>query len=125
MTVEGFQSTEKATADPAQASTRVAPGPAPVEERRRRADLIGRLRLDRYSGFVLCVVLAVAFSLWLPDTFGTVPNARVIAASAAITGLLTLGVVVALISGMFDLSLAANMTFAIALLGLLIGENGT
>jgi ribose transport system permease protein len=124
MTVDGYQPTEKATPDAAQTSTREAPAPAPVEERPRRADLIGRLRLDRYSGVILCVDLAVAFTLWLPDSFGTVPNARVIAASAAITGLLTLGVVVALISGMFDLSLAANMTFTIALLGWLIGERG-
>src|SRR5215207_1445338 len=56
----------------------------------------------------------------LPDTFGTWNNARVIAGSAAIAGILTLAVTVSLAAGTFDISVAANMTFSICLLGALL-----
>ena len=56
----------------------------------------------------------------MPDTFGTLNNARVIAGSAAIAGILTLGVTISLAAGTFDISIAANMTFSICLLGALI-----
>lgn len=82
------------------------------------------LRIDKYSGLYLAILLVVVFSMWLPDTFGTLDNARVIAASSAITGIITLAVVVSLASGVFDLSLAANMTFSICLLGALLTHGG-
>jgi ribose transport system permease protein len=90
--------------------------------RARPAWSAGVLRLDRYSGLYLAVVLAVVFSVLLPDTFGTVDNARVIAASSAIAGILTLAVAVSMASGTFDISLAANMTFSICLLGSLLTD---
>jgi ribose transport system permease protein len=62
-------------------------------------------------------LLAVIFSLWNPSTFGTADNARIIASSEAITGILTLGLIVSLLSGMFDVSVAANMSLAISLVG--------
>jgi len=82
----------------------------------------GVLRLDRYSGLYLAVILAVVFCVLLPDTFGTVNNARVIAASSAIAGILTLAVALSMASGTFDISLAANMTFSICLLGSLLTD---
>jgi ribose transport system permease protein len=81
---------------------------------------LGVLRLDRYSGLYLAVILVVVFSVMLPDTFGTWNNARVIAGSAAIAGILTLAVTVSLAAGTFDISIAANMTFSICLLGALL-----
>lgn len=88
--------------------------------RTRPAWSAGVLRLDRYSGLYLAVLLVIVFSVLLPDTFGTLDNARVIAGSSAIAGILTLAVAVSLASGVFDLSLAANMTFSICLLGTLL-----
>ncbi|SNX96020.1 ribose transport system permease protein [Geodermatophilus sabuli] len=93
------------------------PGSGP---RGRPAWSAGVLRLDRYSGLYLAVILAVVFSVLLPDTFGTLSNARVIAASSAIAGILTLAVAVSMAAGTFDISLAANMTFSICLLGTLL-----
>src|SRR4030095_3337112 len=55
---------------------------------------------------------------------GTLSNARVIAASAAITGILTLGLTVSLLAGMFDVSVAANMSLAISLVGWLQSHHG-
>ena len=81
---------------------------------------IAAIRLDRYSGLYLAVILAVVFSVLLPDTFGTLGNARVVGGSSAIAGILTLAVAVSLASGTFDISLAATMTFSICLLGELL-----
>ena len=85
---------------------------------------LGTLGLERYSGLYILVVLAVVFTVMLPDTFGTANNVRVIAASAAIAGILTLAVTLSMASGTFDISLAANMTFSICLLGRLAGTWG-
>lgn len=107
------------------------PGPATVAGPSGATDLdsaprqtparsAGFLRLDRYSGLYLAIILSIVFTALLPDTFGTLDNARVIAGSAAIAGILTLAVTVSLAAGMFDISLAANMTFCICLLGKLL-----
>jgi ribose transport system permease protein len=80
--------------------------------------------MARFSGIYLIIAMAVLFSIWLPDTFATSDNFRAIAASQAITGILTLGLVVSLISGVFDLSVAANMTLSISLVGVLQSEHG-
>ncbi|WP_461175302.1 ABC transporter permease (plasmid) [Arthrobacter sp. Z1-9] len=88
-----------------------------------RPHLLQILRLDRYSGLYLALILAVVFSLMLPETFATVSNARVIAGSAAIAGILTLAVTVSMAAGTFDISLAANMTFSISLLGSLLSDH--
>jgi len=92
---------------------------------RRRLTVVGRdLGFDRFSGLYVAIALAVFFSLWNPETFGTINNARIIAASEAITGILTLGLIVSLLSGMFDVSIAANMSLAISLVGWLQSNFG-
>ncbi|MEU1984467.1 ABC transporter permease [Nocardia sp. NPDC019395] len=98
-----------------------AQAPVPGKpDNRSRTRPAGILRLDRYSGLYLAVLLAVIFSVLLPETFATPENARVIAGSAAIGGILTLAVAVSMAAGTFDISLAANMTFSICLLGKLL-----
>ncbi|WP_236796039.1 ABC transporter permease [Amycolatopsis sp. GM8] len=94
--------------------------PTPSPPRTKSAGLLTSLRLDTYSGLYLAVILVLVFTVLLPDTFGTASNARVIASSASISGILTLGVAVSMAAGMFDISLAANMTFSIGLLGALL-----
>ena len=70
------------------------------------------------------MILVVVFSIWNPDTFATADNARTVASSMAITGILTLGLIVALLSGMFDVSVAANMSLSISLVGWLQSNFG-
>jgi ribose transport system permease protein len=48
-----------------------------------------------------------------------VSNLRVTAASQAITGILTIGLIISLVSGVFDLSIAANMSLSICVVGTL------
>jgi ribose transport system permease protein len=90
-------------------------GSAP--RRRFRLDL----HADTLSGVYLAGLLVMIFALWLPDTFATTTNARTILAGSAITGIIALGATVGLISGAFDVSIAANMSFAISLVGWLQG----
>jgi ribose transport system permease protein len=79
----------------------------------RRVDLLA----DRLSGVYLAIVLAVGFALWLPQTFATATNARAVLSGSAITGIIALAATISLISGAFDISIAANMSFAISLVG--------
>lgn len=72
---------------------------------------------QRFSGLGLIAALSVVFWIWEPQTFGTAVNVRVLLSSQAITGIITLGLIVSLISGVFDLSVAANMSLAITVVG--------
>ena len=79
----------------------------------RRVDLL----VDRLSGVYLAIILAVGFAFWLPQTFATAVNTRAIISGSAITGIIALAATLSLISGAFDISIAANMSFAISLVG--------
>lgn len=75
------------------------------------------LGMDRFTGVYVIVILVVVFSLWEPQTFGTWSNARILVSSQAITGIVTLAATIGLVAGVFDLSVAANMSLAISLVG--------
>jgi ribose transport system permease protein len=80
-----------------------------------------RAGLHRFAGVYLIVILVTVFCMTEPQ-FRTVTNARVLLGSQAIVGILTLALVISLISGAFDLSIAANMSLAISLVGWLQGS---
>jgi ribose transport system permease protein len=82
-----------------------------------RHGLLVDIRADRFSGLYLAILLIIVFNVWLPHSFGTASSARAILADSAITGIVTLGCVLGLISGAFDISIGANMSFAISLVG--------
>lgn len=84
--------------------------------RSRRVSL-GRstLGLDRFALLYAGIGLGIFFALTDPTRFATANNLRLVAASEAITGIIALGVVTALLAGMFDISVAANMSLAIIL----------
>ncbi|KAB2340397.1 ABC transporter permease [Actinomadura rudentiformis] len=79
----------------------------------------GRLRrppnlgLDRFSGLYVWAAAIVIFAVWVPDTFLTTANARVVAGDQAITAMLAIGLVLPLAAGVFDLSCAATMGFSV------------
>src|ERR1700681_3586995 len=77
---------------------------------RRRFDL----RVDRLSGVYVALILLIVYCV-TDSTFRTVSNLRVVASSQAITGILALGLIVSLVCGVFDISIAANMSLAITL----------
>lgn len=97
--------TAAATAAPAAAD----PGTAPGRARPRRL----RLGLENYSGLYVWALVIIVFSVWEPSTFPTVLNVKVLVANQAITAVLALALVVPVAAGVFDLSVAAILGFAL------------
>lgn len=79
--------------------------------RRRSVDL----GLDRFSGLYVWAALIVLFSIWVPETFATVTNAKIIAGDQAITAMLALGIILPLAAGVFDLSFAGVLGMSVAI----------
>jgi ribose transport system permease protein len=75
------------------------------------------LGFERFSGIYLIIILSIVFTLWLPETFGATTNAKVLIAGQAITGVIAFAACISLISGVFDLSIGANMSLAISVVG--------
>jgi ribose transport system permease protein len=97
------------------------PGGASPEATRAMFRLLRRdLGLDRFSGLYVILAMVVVFSLWEPTSFGTLTNAKIILSSQAITGIIAMAAVIAMVAGVFDLSIAANMSLAISVLGQLM-----
>lgn len=74
-----------------------------------------KLGLDRFSGLYVWVVVIALFAVWIPDTFMTEGNFRIIAGDQAITAMLAIGLIVPLAAGVFDLSIAGVMGFSVAM----------
>jgi ribose transport system permease protein len=88
---------------PADDLTPEAPRP-----RRRSAGTLAMSVFRQYSLPILLVVSVLIYSLWGGDvssTFNTSANWQNIAASQAVSGVLTLGILLTLVSGNFDLSI--------------------
>ena len=116
--------TDTPAAGPAARGTASGPGGSQAEPptpRRRVLRLVRRdLAMDRLSGLYVIVAMLIVFSVWEPATFGTLSNAKVILASEAITGIIAFAAMISLVAGVFDLSIAANMSLAISVLGQLM-----
>jgi ribose transport system permease protein len=66
----------------------------------------------RFSALYLGAVLIIVFSIWVPDTFLTSTTLKVLLAQQAVTGIIALGLTIALASGVLDLSVAASLAFS-------------
>ena len=83
---------------------------------------IERLRLGRFSGVILIVVLMVVFSVWIPETFLTATTAQAIARNQSITIILALSLMASLCAGVFDLSIGQNLGLGAVLCISLVSE---
>lgn len=101
-------------------ATQLAP---PVKMKRHAGGVFGALASSagRFSGLYLIVTLVLFFCFYTPG-FWTSSNLTVIASSQAISGIVTMALLVSLVSGVFDLSVAANMSLSISLVGYLQTE---
>ena len=79
--------------------------------KRRRINL----GMDRFSGLYVWAALIILFSFWVPDTFPTTDNAKIIAGDQAITAMLALGIIIPLAAGVFDLSFAGVLGVSVAI----------
>jgi len=66
-----------------------------------------RLGLDRFSGLYIWALFILVFSLWVPGLFFTAATAHTIASEQAVGGFLAIAVLVALVTGTYDLSVGA------------------
>jgi ribose transport system permease protein len=84
-----------------------------------------RIALDRP---VLLVVLIVALSLWMtisyPESFPRRDNFAAVLLDAAQSGILTVGMMILLISGVFDLSVGATLAFSGIIAGVVVKDMG-
>lgn len=99
----------------------------PPEVGRRTATGAGitqRLQLGRFSGVYLWIATIIFFAITIPDTFLTSTTAKGILGDQAITAMVSLGVLVALNAGMFDLSVGQNLGFSAILVGSLTVKGG-
>jgi ribose transport system permease protein len=75
--------------------------------------LLSRIATDRPLLLIgLIVALIVAMTVFKPDTFPTTGNAAVVLLDTAQTGILACGMMVLMISGMFDLSIGGILAFS-------------
>lgn len=103
--------------------------PSGAPQRRRPGPEAGGLQhardlAARHAVFIVLVVMVAIFSGLSPSTFPTVGNWVAMVQSQAILLVLALGVTIPLRSGDFDLSIAATMGFAGAVIGVLTANHG-
>lgn len=91
----------------------------PAARRSRGKDLLVRIATDRPLLLIgLIVVLVAAMTILEPTTFPRPANAAVVLLDTAQTGILACGMMVLLISGMFDLSIGGILGFSGIMAGL-------
>lgn len=82
-----------------------------------------RTELGRVSLIFAWIVIIVIFGILRPDTFLSAGNAGTILGSDAVLVVLTLGLLLPLRAGDFDLSIAGTLTLSAMMVGILNGEH--
>jgi len=86
---------------------------SPAAERPRRRSLLVRIATERQLLLiVLLVALVAGMAILKPTTFPRAANAAVVLLDTAQTGILACGMMVLMISGMFDLSIGGILAFS-------------
>jgi ribose transport system permease protein len=80
---------------------------------------MGNAFFQKYTIILAWVILIVVFSILRPDTFATWQNVTTILGSKAVLVVLALAIMVPLIAGDYDMSIASVMTFSSMLLAIL------
>jgi ribose transport system permease protein len=70
------------------------------------------LSFSRISGIYVWIAIIVIFALWVPDTFLTELTWKNIAASEAVTAMITVGLLFPLAAGVYDLAVGQTIGFA-------------
>ena len=95
------------------------PTEGPAAPRSRGMDLLVRIATERQLLLVVLIVaLIVLMTILEPTTFPRAANAAVVLLDTAQTGILACGMMVLMISGMFDLSIGGNLAFSGIMAGL-------
>jgi ribose transport system permease protein len=106
------------------AAEAIGDGTALVGARSRRTTLLAWLTPGRVSALYVWIALIAIFAIWVPDTFLTTTNLKVILSSQAITAIVAVGLTVALAAGVLDLAVASTLGLCGILAALLIANDG-
>lgn len=82
------------------------------------------LSFRNISAIYIFIVMFVAFSLWVPDTFLRWQTWRALFDSQAATGVLAIGLVIAVSAGAFDLAAGAELGFGAIFVSWLLVKQG-
>jgi ribose transport system permease protein len=93
--------------------TAKGPAQAPVEAKRRRPVPLG---FSRIGGVYIGVILVAIYAFWIPDTFFTHATLVDILGSQALTAILTIGLLLPLAAGLYDLSVGSMVGFSAILM---------
>lgn len=66
--------------------------------------------LQKYAVIIAWIVLFIVFSLWMPGTFNSVLNIRTLLGSQAVLVVASMAVLIPIIAGDYDMSVAATLT---------------
>lgn len=99
------------------------PGSSPSSAPTQRG-LTARIGLDRFSGIYVWAVVVVVFGFLETETFLSMQTFTTVVTNEAITAMMTLALVIALASGVFDLSVTGTMTMSVILVAWLQSEQG-
>lgn len=107
------------------ASSKAGPGEAPEKNRSRVQAFMLRMATDRPKLLVVLIVVLIAVMAILePGTFARPANAAVILLDTAQTAILACGMMLLMISGVFDLSIGGILAFSGIMAGLSVKELG-
>ena len=82
------------------------------------------LSFRNISAVYVFIVLFVLFSFWVPDTFLSGDTWRALISSQAVTAMLSVGLVIALSAGAFDLAIGATLGFGSIFVAWLLAKHG-
>jgi ribose transport system permease protein len=95
---------------------------ATADASRPRRSLMSRLA--PYGSLALWAAVIIVFSVWVPDTFPTTANWKIILSDQAISAVVALGLLLPLAAGAYDLSIAGTMSMSVAVVGTLMAKSG-
>ena len=98
--------------------------PAPEREPRTRSGGLRSLKVERWALLIAWAAVVLLFSLLKSGTYPTTGNFQTIFGSQAVLLVLTLGLILPLTTGDFDLSIASNMSFTAMLIAVLNTQHG-
>lgn len=95
--------------------------PFPLHRGRLRR-LVRALGPDRVSVLYLGGALLLVFAFWVPETFFRMSTVKSTLAEFSVVGIVTLGLVIALVAGAFDLSVGATLGLSAMVVATLLPE---
>lgn len=106
------------------AEGRGSPPRAWVPPRGAAPSALAWLSPRRFSALYVWLAMLIVFAFWVPETFFTATNLKVVLAGQAVTAILALGLTVALAAGALDLAASATLGFCGMVASLLMVDEG-